>query len=95
MSTKETGVADECSAEATGVPQAADDIDVRGDSQITILPDGRVYVYGLSPALLEILCAAGPWDTSFMSCVEGERGGGESHRTSCVDPDIPVQEGSE
>lgn len=36
--------------------------DARGVSEITILPDGRLYVLGLSEAVLELLEAAGPWD---------------------------------
>jgi hypothetical protein len=35
--------------------------DVGGISEITILPDGRLYVLGLSEAVLELLDAAGPW----------------------------------
>ncbi len=36
--------------------------DMAGISEITIRPDGRVYVLGLSAAMLELLNAAGPWD---------------------------------
>jgi hypothetical protein len=36
--------------------------EVGGISEITIRPDGRVYVLGLSAAMLELLNAAGPWD---------------------------------
>ena len=32
-----------------------------GISEITILPDGRLYVLGLSEAVLEMLDGAGPW----------------------------------
>lgn len=35
--------------------------DVGGISEITILPDGRLYVLGLSEAMLEMLDGAGPW----------------------------------
>jgi len=35
--------------------------DVGGISEITILPDGRLYVLGLSEAVLALLDAAGPW----------------------------------
>ena len=40
--------------------RAADDLG--GISEITILPDGRVYVLGLSAAILEVLQRSGPWD---------------------------------
>jgi hypothetical protein len=33
-----------------------------GISEITIRPDGRLYVLGLSAAMLELLNAAGPWE---------------------------------
>jgi hypothetical protein len=36
--------------------------DMGGISEITIRPDGRVYVLGLSAAMLELLNAAGPWE---------------------------------
>jgi hypothetical protein len=36
--------------------------DVGGISEITIRPDGRVYVLGLSAEMLELLNAAGPWE---------------------------------
>jgi hypothetical protein len=36
--------------------------DVRGISEITILPDGRLCVLGLSASVWEMLDAAGPWD---------------------------------
>lgn len=36
--------------------------DVGGISEITILPDGRLYVLGLSESMWELLDAAGPWD---------------------------------
>ena len=35
--------------------------DVGGISEITILPDGRLYVLGLSEAVWEMLDGAGPW----------------------------------
>jgi hypothetical protein len=35
--------------------------DVGGISEITILPDGRLYVLGLSESMWELLDAAGPW----------------------------------
>lgn len=35
--------------------------DVGGISEITILPDGRLYVLGLSKAVLEMLDQAGLW----------------------------------
>ncbi len=35
--------------------------DVGGISEITILPDGRVYVLGLSAAVREVLNQSGPW----------------------------------
>jgi hypothetical protein len=35
--------------------------DVGGISEITILPDGRLYVLGLSEAMWQLLEAAGPW----------------------------------
>lgn len=35
--------------------------DVGGISEITILPDGRLYVLGLSESIWELLEAAGPW----------------------------------
>jgi hypothetical protein len=34
---------------------------VGGISEITILPDGRLYVLGLSDAVWEMLDGAGPW----------------------------------
>lgn len=33
-----------------------------GISEITILPDGRLYVLGLSTRVLQVVNAAGPWD---------------------------------
>jgi hypothetical protein len=44
---------------ATSLPLSQDD--VGGISEITILPDGRLYVLGLSEAMLEMLDGAGPW----------------------------------
>jgi len=35
--------------------------DVRGISEITILPDGRLCVLGLSASVRDMLDAAGPW----------------------------------
>jgi hypothetical protein len=35
--------------------------DVGGISEITILPDGRVYVLGLSSAVRQALHQSGPW----------------------------------
>lgn len=37
--------------------------EVGGISEITILPDGRLYVLGLSARVLEVVNAAGPWDS--------------------------------
>jgi hypothetical protein len=34
---------------------------VGGISEITILPDGRVYVLGLSAEILNVLEGVGPW----------------------------------
>jgi len=47
-------------ATATSVHVSQDD--VGGISEITILPDGRLYVLGLSEAMLAMLDGAGPWD---------------------------------
>ena len=46
---------------ATATLLPTDENDVGGISEITILPDGRVYVLGLSDAMLEMLDGAGPW----------------------------------
>ena len=46
-------------ATATSVHVSQDD--VGGISEITILPDGRLYVLGLSEAMLAMLDGAGPW----------------------------------
>ncbi len=46
-------------ATATSLDDRPDD--VGGISEITILPDGRLYVLGLSAAILEMLDGAGPW----------------------------------
>ena len=43
------------------VPDARCSQDVGGISEITILPDGRLYVLGLSQAVLEVLDQAGLW----------------------------------
>ena len=46
-------------ATATSLHLSQDD--VGGISEITILPDGRLYVLGLSEAMLAMLDGAGPW----------------------------------
>jgi hypothetical protein len=43
-------------------PAVRADDDPGGISEITILPDGRVYVLGLSVAVLEMLRQSGPWE---------------------------------
>ncbi len=45
----------------TGRATRLDETDVGGISEITILPDGRLYVLGLSEAVWEMLDGAGPW----------------------------------
>jgi len=45
----------------TGTVTRLDEADVGGISEITILPDGRLYVLGLSEAVWEMLDGAGPW----------------------------------
>jgi hypothetical protein len=45
----------------TGTATRLDETDVGGISEITILPDGRLYVLGLSEAVWEMLDGAGPW----------------------------------
>jgi hypothetical protein len=49
------------SHEARPAAVQADD-DPGGISEITILPDGRVYVLGLSADVLEMLRQSGPWE---------------------------------
>ncbi len=46
--------------------------DVRGISEITILPDGRLYVLGLSKAVLALLAGAGLWPDRRPAEVEAE-----------------------
>jgi len=48
----------------TPCPPPSEDVrsdDVEGISEITVLPDGRVYVLGLSSAILDVLDRVGPW----------------------------------
>ncbi len=57
--------------------------EVGGISEFTILPDGRLYVLGLSARVLEVVHAAGPWDSPLPdgrpSCRAGR---GEQHGES-------------
>ncbi len=57
--------------------------EVGGISELTILPDGRLYVLGLSARVLEVVHAAGPWDSPLPAGSPSRRAvRGEQHEES-------------
>ncbi len=49
-----------------------EDVPIEGISELTILPDGRLYVLGVSPAVLELLQSARLWRESSAPAVSRE-----------------------